>query len=187
MAAASLLRSLGPTYRYWKPIQTGPDNDSETVIELSGVTREQILSNAYSFSAGLSPHLAAKREGKQIERANLNLPDFSNLIVEGAGGLLVPFSDDVLQIDLIVEWKLPVLLVAKDRLGAINHTLLSLEACREKEIPVLGILLNQGTEDFGNFETLKHWAKCPVWMVPYSPNPMELFQAAGIELHLCHD
>ncbi|NLS01595.1 ATP-dependent dethiobiotin synthetase BioD [Rhizobium sp. P38BS-XIX] len=128
--------------RYWKPVQSGLDEetDSETVLRLSGVSPQQILPEAYRLRTPASPHLSARLDGVEIESARLQPPEVEGpLIIEGAGGLLVPLTDDLVFADLFARWQIPVILCARTSLGTINHTLLSLEALRQRNTPVFGI------------------------------------------------
>jgi dethiobiotin synthetase len=127
---------------YWKPIQAGleGETDSDAVRRLSRLPHERILPEAYRLRMPASPHIAAAREGIALEASYLTLPVCAGpLVIEGAGGLLVPLSDDLLQIDLFAAWELPVILCARTALGTINHTLLSLEALDKRQIRVHGI------------------------------------------------
>ncbi|WP_119255890.1 dethiobiotin synthase [Shinella zoogloeoides] len=126
---------------YWKPVQSGLDGetDSETVARL-GVPRERILPEAYRLSAPASPHLSARLDGVSIMPSRLVPPQTDGpLVIEGAGGLLVPLSGHLLFADIFSRWQLPVILCARTSLGTINHTLLSLEAMRSRGIPVFGV------------------------------------------------
>src|SRR6185437_2056998 len=115
--------------------QTGPDSDSETVRRLGGV---KTWPEKYRFALPASPHYAAEAEGAVIDPAALALPD-GDLVAEGAGGLMVPLTRDTLYIDVFARWGLPLILCARTSLGTINHTLLSLEAIRTRNIPLLGV------------------------------------------------
>jgi dethiobiotin synthetase len=124
---------------YWKPVQAGlaGETDSETVARLSGVA---VLPEAYRFKLAASPHKAAAAEGITINPAALTLPESDvPLIVEGAGGLLVPLTENTLFIDVFVRWNAPLILCARTSLGTVNHTLLSLEAIRARKVPLLGV------------------------------------------------
>jgi dethiobiotin synthetase len=135
--AAALTQALNGVY--WKPVQAGLDGetDSQTVARLSGM---KILPEAYRFKLAASPHKAAAQENITIDPVKLALPDTdAPLIVEGAGGLLVPLTEDTLFIDVFARWNVPLILCARTSLGTINHTLLSLEAIRARNIPLLGI------------------------------------------------
>ncbi|WPE23092.1 dethiobiotin synthase [Shinella zoogloeoides] len=126
---------------YWKPVQSGLDGetDSETVARL-GVPRERILPEAYRLSAPASPHLSARLDGVSIAPSRLVPPQTDGpLVIEGAGGLLVPLSEHLLFADIFSRWQLPVILCARTSLGTINHTLLSLEAMQSRGIPVFGV------------------------------------------------
>lgn len=141
--AAMLTRALDALY--WKPVQSGTDDgtDARTVVQLAGVGRERILPERYLLSQPLSPHRAAELDGVEIDADALVLPDGRGegraLIVEGAGGLLVPLNRQTLFIDVFRRWGAPVVLCARTALGTINHTLLSVEALKARAIPLLGI------------------------------------------------
>ena len=130
---------------YWKPLQTGlaeDPGDTATVAVLAGLPSERLHAPAYAFAAPLSPDAAARREGAAISLPALALPASDRpVVVEGAGGALVPLGDGVLMIDLMVRLGLPVVVVAPNRLGAINQTLLTLEALRGRGLEVLGVVL----------------------------------------------
>ncbi len=139
---------------YWKPVQSGdPDHpDSRTVRELTGGVA-RIHPERYWFRAAVSPHEAAAMEGVNIELSGFVLPDTRNgLIVEGAGGLFAPLNDSCFMIDLIDAWELPAVLVVRDYLGCINHTMLSFAALAQRRIPLAYVALNgafrAATKDF---------------------------------------
>ena len=138
--AAALTRALDAAY--WKPVQSGLDGetDSQAVARLAGLPGGRVLPEAYRLALLASPHMSAEREAIDIRAERLALPVTSRpLIVETAGGVLVPLSTRLLQIDMIARWGLPVVLVAGTELGTINHSLLSLEALRARAIPVHGV------------------------------------------------
>ena len=139
--AAAYAGALGA--HYWKPIQCGLEDggDSERVRALSGLPQDRILPETYRFAMAASPHRAAEAEGIDVSVTNLHkLPDVSGpLVVEGAGGLMVPVTREALLIDVFAAWRLPVVLVARTVLGTINHSLLSIEALNGRNIPILGI------------------------------------------------
>jgi dethiobiotin synthetase len=127
---------------YWKPVQAGDldRTDTDVVLRLSGLARKQILPEVYRLRTPASPHLAAEIDGITIDPEMLVLPNTDRpLIVEGAGGLLVPLTRDITYIDVIARWNIPVVLCARTTLGTINHSLLSIEALRARGIPLLGI------------------------------------------------
>ena len=127
---------------YWKPIQAGLDDetDSQTVLRLSGLAAERVLPEAYRLQTPASPHLAAEIDGVTIEHQALLVPEKGRpLVIEGAGGLLVPLTRSVTYLDLMARWRVPVVLCARTALGTINHSLLSIEALRARGIATLGI------------------------------------------------
>jgi dethiobiotin synthetase len=162
---SALLMSALPKVRYWKPIQAGTseETDSETVSRLLNEGPNRILPEAYRLTNPLSPHLAAALDNIEIQAGRLNLPATDDLlIVELAGGVLVPLRNDLLQIEMVRNWQLPVLLAARSTLGTINHTLLTLEALRNRQIKIMGVVcigaLNPANEEaieqFGQIEIL---------------------------------
>jgi dethiobiotin synthetase len=137
--AAGLAVALGA--RYWKPIQSGlSDGSDAATAEALGVTPARIVPEAYRLATPCSPHLAAEIDGVTIDPARLDLPHGSDpLVVEGAGGVLVPVTRTLLFADLFARWNRPVVLVARTGLGTINHSLLSIEALRARGVPILGV------------------------------------------------
>jgi len=141
VVAAGLVAALDG--EYWKPIQSGLDgaSDTETVRALSGLPPDRFHTEAYRLHAPLAPLHAANAEGVTIDEARLVPPLTSRpLIIEGAGGLLVPVTHNVTMADLFSRWQVPVVLVARTALGTINHTLLSIEAMRARHIPIAGVV-----------------------------------------------
>lgn len=130
--------------RYWKPVQAGlEETDEGTIRALTGAGDDRIVPTTYSLPDPLSPHEAARRAGVRIDMEDFVLPgEPGPLIVEGAGGLLVPLNEKALVIDLIEKLCLPAILVCRTTLGTINHSLLSLEALRARSIPVAGVILS---------------------------------------------
>ena len=127
---------------YWKPVQSGlaGETDAETVRRLAELPADRVLPEAWRLRTPASPHLAAEIDGVEIDPDALALPPADRpLIVEGAGGLLVPLTRQTLLIEVIAGWGAPVVLCARTRLGTINHTLLSIEALRRRAIPLLGV------------------------------------------------
>ena len=121
--------------RYWKPVQAGFPTDSQTVAALAGV---EILPEAYRLKLAASPHQAAEEEGITIDPDRL-VPPEAPVVIEGAGGLMVPLTRQTLFIDVFARWQIPVILCARTRLGTINHTLLSIAAIRARAIPLHGV------------------------------------------------
>ena len=171
---------------YWKPIQAGLDGetDGEIAARLSG---RPALPEAYRFRLPASPHRAAAAEGRAIDTAMLVLPDTDvPLVVEGAGGLAVPLSEDALLIDVFARWAAPLILCARTSLGTINHTLLSLEAIRARQIPLLGVAFSgDANEDservicrFGGVRRLGRLEH----VAPLEPSRLAAAFAAGFEI-----
>lgn len=130
---------------YWKPIQSGDLNNSDTMKVRS------LLSNPISFcheerfrlSQPLSPHAAAKKDEISIKLDDFTVPETKNhLVIEGAGGLMVPINDEILIVDLIQHLKASVIIVAQIYLGSINHTLLSIQELKRRNIEIIGIVFN---------------------------------------------
>jgi dethiobiotin synthetase len=140
---------------YWKPVQSGSAEltDSRRVQSLVSNSRSAFHPETYLLQAPLSPHAAAALENKKIDLAAFQRPHTQNrLVVEGAGGLFVPLNDEHLIVDLVCHLQLPVVVVSANYLGSINHTLLTLEALRSRNIPVAGLIFNgepnPATEDY---------------------------------------
>lgn len=135
--SAGLTAALEATY--WKPVQSGLEDatDTEVVRTLSGA---EVLPEAYRLNMPASPHLSAEDMGVEIDLAQLALPRVDGpLVVEGAGGVMVPLNRQVFYLDLFTQWKAPVVLVARTALGTINHTALSLMALRNAGCDVIGV------------------------------------------------
>ncbi|MCB0352375.1 MAG: dethiobiotin synthase [Bdellovibrionales bacterium] len=131
------------TADYWKPIQAGDLDlsDSMTVSSLVTNSQTRVHPESYRLTQPMSPHAAAIRDGIAIELSQFRMPKTSRpLIIEGAGGLLVPLNRNETIIDLISYLEAPVLFVSQHYLGSINHTLLSLEALERRNIPIQGII-----------------------------------------------
>ncbi len=143
VTAACLARAWDADY--WKPVQTGlaeDAGDTAAVAGLAGLDPDRLHPPAYGLRAPLSPDAAAAREGAEVSLGALELPASDRpIVVEGAGGLLVPLNAQASMIDLMVRLDLPVVVVAPNRLGAINQTLLTLEALRARDLQVLGVVL----------------------------------------------
>ena len=160
VVAAALARALGAAY--WKPVQSGLEDGLSDCEVARALGVRQVLPEAYRFAQPLSPHRAAELADVVIDPARLTPPFADALVIEGAGGLLVPVTRSLLFADLFVRWQARVVLVARTSLGTINHSLLSLEAMRMRDIPVIGIaFVGEANEDneatiaaLGNVERL---------------------------------
>jgi dethiobiotin synthetase len=138
--SAAVADALGACY--WKPIQSGLDEetDSETVLRLGRIPSKRILLEAWRLTTPVSPHLSAEIDAVTLDPHALEPPATNSpLIIEGAGGLLVPLTRHETFADVFARWQIPIILCARTGLGTINHTLLSLEAMRQRRIPVLGV------------------------------------------------
>lgn len=130
---------------YWKPLQTGAGEgkDSDTVKGLITNKKTKIHPEAFCLDLPASPFAAAQKEGIKIEIKNIVIPKTDNiLVIEGAGGLMVPINENEMMIDMIEQWGAEVILVSQNYLGSINHTMLSCMALADRELKVLGIVYN---------------------------------------------
>jgi dethiobiotin synthetase len=147
--SAALANSLDGYY--WKPVQAGltGETDAEVVSRVGDLAASRVLPEVYRLNTPASPHFAAEADGIEIDVRKLSpfgLP--TPLVIETAGGLMVPLTRRLLQIDLLAQWRLPVILCASTRLGTINHSLLSIEALKRRAIPILGIaFIGDGNAD----------------------------------------
>lgn len=161
----SALLCVGLDATYWKPIQTGTSEgtDTETVMRLAQLPRDRTLPESYRFKPPVSPHLAAKWAGARIELRKIKTPApvQGNLIAEGAGGVLVPLNRTQLMTDLMRHLNLPVLLVVRTSLGTINHTLLSIAALRAARLDVRGVIM-VGQPNRDNRDAIEHYGKISV-------------------------
>lgn len=150
---------------YWKPVQCGglDYTDTQRVKNLISNQKTRFFDEVYSFKHPLSPHAAAKMENTEIDINNIILPETqNNLIVEGAGGLMVPLNDKYLMLDLIKKFNLTVILVSKNYLGSINHTLLTAEVLKLNNIPVAGIIFN-GIENKESESFIKNYTGLKIY------------------------
>lgn len=130
---------------YWKPIQSGALDftDTDTVKSLISNSKTVFHPETYQLTEPMSPHAAAAIDGVEINLSNFVLPETkNNLIVELAGGLMVPLNDGETNLDLIKKMALPVILVSQNYLGSINHTLLSVAVLKQQNIPIIGLIFN---------------------------------------------
>ena len=157
LSAALMLRY--PEAFYWKPIQTGPDDDTAEVRRLSG---GQVVTEGIRLPDPVSPHLAAQRVEMTIDRDALVSPARTTpVIVEGAGGVLVPVNDSQTMANLMVMLGLPVIVAARSTLGTINHTLLTIEALRARALRVAGVvMIGDGNAD--NRAAIEHYGNVAV-------------------------
>ena len=162
LVSAWLLTQLEGTY--WKPIQAGtvPTTDSATVQRLAQLPVSRVLPEAYLLPEPMAPHEAARRANIAMDMEKLRLPPHDGLVVvEGAGGLMVPIADGAYMIDLADSLDLPIILVARSTLGTINHTLLSLEAIRRRGLPLAGVVIS-GPESPHNRAAIERFGQVEV-------------------------
>ena len=151
---------------YWKPIQSGLSDptDSETITQLSQIDPQRVFPETYRLNQPLSPHASAAIDGIEIHLEQFQLPTVphdARLVVEGAGGILVPINDDQMVIDIMQKIGLPVLVVARSGLGTLNHTLLTLAALRNRNFKIAGVVMVGQVND-SNREALEHYGQTTV-------------------------
>ena len=161
---------------YWKPVQTGEPADEDYVRRF--LPPKKICPGTIRLKAPLSPNQAARLEKRNLQILDIKWPQKKGfLIVEGIGGILVPFNDSETVLDLIAGLKLPVIVVALSGLGTLNHTLLTLNTLKENNIPVLGLVLS-GPSHPQNRRDLKHWGQVPIlWEL----KPLSLITKKNLE------
>lgn len=136
---------------YWKPVQAGDLHYTDSMKVAEWTSRVEVLPETFLLNQPMSPHAAATLDGVIIDSHDFRVPMQSPLIIEGAGGLMVPLNNHGLTyLDVFQQWKLPVILVSRHYLGSINHTLMSCELLKQREIPIAGIVFvgeeNEATE-----------------------------------------
>ncbi|MCX7744352.1 MAG: dethiobiotin synthase [Flavobacteriales bacterium] len=149
---------------YWKPIQAGNLDQLESTYVQSLVSNSKsvIHPTQILLNTPCSPHYAAQLDEITIEPEKLTIPKTANtLLIEGAGGLMVPLQKDFLILDLIKFWKLPVVLVSRNYLGSVNHTLLTLEVLKIHQIPVLGLVFSD-TDAWDSMAYISHRSQLPI-------------------------
>ena len=158
--SAWLAKSWGAAY--WKPVQSGTIEGWDADLVKQVAPNVRIFSSRHAFPEPLSPDQAATRAGVRIDLDDFTLPDHDGpLVVEGAGGLLVPLDDLTLMADLMLRLGLPLVLVARTGLGTINHTLLSVAEIRRRKLPLEGVIL-VGPENTDNRDAIEHFGGVPV-------------------------
>lgn len=149
---------------YWKPVQAGDldDTDSMKITQWISNNHSVVHPEGFRLNTPASPHYAAALDGVRIGLDDFKLPLTENdLIVEGAGGLMVPLNEEDLIIDLIKKIKLPLILVSRNYLGSINHTLLSIEVLQKRGIEIAGIIFN-GKETLSTQTVIEQWTGVPI-------------------------
>ena len=166
--SAALLLKCYPQLLYWKPVQTGTELDRETAAQMAGLELDSkaLLLESYHFQRPLSPHRAAELENKTVD-PNKILADFAKhqkkgpLLIEGAGGLLVPLNRKYTWLDFLKDTKLAVVIAAQTGLGTINHSLLTAKVLRQHKIHILGFIFC-GPSNSDNCRTVADFSQAPV-------------------------
>ncbi len=142
---------------YWKPIQAGNLTDGDAYWVQQWVPGTEVHTSTYALQNPLAPHTAAELDGTRIDLNAFHLPETkNNLVVELAGGIMVPLNEKHTNLDLIERLGLPVILVSKNYLGSINHTLMSYEILKSRNIEIAGIVFNGQTNSSGESFILNH-------------------------------
>ncbi|MBN8841725.1 MAG: ATP-dependent dethiobiotin synthetase BioD [Sphingomonadales bacterium] len=180
--SAALAGALG--LPYWKPIQSGleEESDSQAVARLAGV---RVLPEGYRLVTPASPHLAAEIDGVEIDPDALTPPD-GDLLVEGAGGALVPVTRTLLYADLFARWRIPVIVCARTSLGTINHSLLTIEALKARDVPIHGLaFLGDAVPDseaiIPEIAGVRRLGRLPI-VAPLTPEALAAAFAANFDL-----
>lgn len=180
--AAALAGALGVPY--WKPVQAGLDEetDSETVARLAEVA---VVPEAYRLGTPASPHLAAQIDGVTIDSDQL-IPPSGPIVVEGAGGALVPLTRTLLYADMFARWQIPVIVCARTALGTINHSLLTIEALKSRDVPIHGLaFLGDAVPDseavIPEISGVKRLGRLPI-VEPLTPESLAQAFAANFDL-----
>jgi dethiobiotin synthase len=170
VVAAGLMHRYRPQFplRYWKPIQTGVEQDDDTgvVRTLGSCAPHELFDRGYRIQRPLSPHLAARLSDTRIRISEVESwlageADTARWLIEGAGGVLVPINDWEMMIDIMVHFSMPVLVVARSILGTINHTLLTLDAVRSRGVEVAGVVM-VGDKNSENREAIERFGRVHV-------------------------
>ncbi len=161
----SAMFTKGLEATYWKPVQSGlhEETDTEAVQRMTGLPANHFIDEAYRLTEPLSPHASAAIDDVEIEMDAFAMPDYEtrHLVIEGAGGIHVPLNEKYMIVDLISQLDIPALIVARSGLGTLNHTLLTIEALRKRDIPILGVVMN-GTENESNRKAIEHYGDTSV-------------------------
>lgn len=185
--AAALTQALDGCY--WKPVQAGLEDgtDAQRVAALTGLSSDRILPEVWRLQTPASPHHAADLEGVRIDADALTPPDCDRpLVIEGAGGALVPLNPDVLFADVFARWGLPTVVCASTALGTINHSLLTLEALRSRGVPVLGLAFIGAANDSSEaaivrFGRVRRLGRLP-WLDTLTPQTLGPAFASGFDV-----
>ncbi len=193
VVSAMLVTALGASY--WKPVQSGTHTvtDKDYVKGISGFSDDHFIGEVYKTTQPLSPHLSATLDGVTIElnafrRPHTSMIKNNRLIIEGAGGVLVPLNSDKYVIDLIKQITAPVIIVCRSTLGTINHTLTTLEALRSRGIPIKGFIMNgpknieneRAVRDYGQ---VQHLGSLPLLQKVDRDGLLKIWHDEGFDSH----
>lgn len=178
--SAGLAHLLGANY--WKPIQAGleGETDTEVVARLGSLSGDRIVPEVHRLRTPASPYHSAEIDGVRIDADSLAVPDTGGrpLVIEGAGGLMVPLGLGTLYADVFERWRLPAVLCARTALGTINHSLLSIEALRRRHIDILGIAFigerNAEAESAVCEIGRVRWLGRLPWLAPLTPDTLQV-------------
>ena len=181
LVSAIVAEALGAYY--WKPVQAGFDEGTDAQWVGARIGSGRVLPELYTLRMPASPHIAAREEGVVIslDRIARELPSVRPLVVEGAGGLFVPLNDRAFMVDLALRLDATVILVSRNYLGSINHSLLTAEACKVRGVRVAGWVFN---DHYGHYENeIADWSGLPVLgSVPFREGPDAEFVRAQASL-----
>ncbi len=182
IVSAVLVEALG--YNYWKPVQSGELDNSDTMkVQRLVTSKVDFYPETHRLTNPLSPHLSAKMDGVNIEMEDFKLPLDDHLVIEGAGGLLVPINEKGDYIaDLIPNCKAEVILVSKNYLGSINHTLLSIDYLQKRNIPIKGIIITGNENPETEAIILKNTGVKVLFHVPWAEQIDQKFIAEQAEV-----
>jgi dethiobiotin synthetase len=152
----SAILTAGLKADYWKPVQSGDLATGDAYWIRKWVPSAVVHPSTYALTQPLSPHSAAEIDGITIELNAFEIPTDQTLIIELAGGIMVPLNDRETNLDLIQHLQLPVILVSKNYLGSINHTLLTYELLKQHRVPMAGIVFNGPENPSGEKFILNH-------------------------------
>lgn len=162
ICSAVICQALG--YDYWKPVQAGDLDNSDSIFIQRNITNStcKIHPERYRLQTPMSPHKAAEIDGVQITKNDFILPTSTNpMVVETAGGIMSPLADNLLNIDLMEHLQLPVILVSNNYLGSINHTLLTVAALKQRNIPIKGLVFS-GEEISSSRQFILQYTQLPL-------------------------
>ena len=181
LVSAIVAEALGAYY--WKPVQAGFDEGTDAEWVGTRIGAGRVLPELYTLRMPASPHIAARAEGVEIslDRIARGLPSPRPLVVEGAGGLFVPLNDREFMVDLALRLDATVILVSRNYLGSINHSLLTAEACKARGVRVAGWVFN---DQYGHYEAeIAGWSGLPILgSVPFREGPDTEFVKAQAAL-----